>query len=138
MLQYTQFCFNMTGFGALKQVISCSDKQISITECVQFFSRLYDITWLGAKRFMKSVNCSKPGYTSINCSKIEHIPYILIFYIIIIEFDVNTVFWLDDPSGARLVMLDILGWFCDVINIFICQRQMQIVSKSLPFVTNLD
>ena len=28
---------------------------------------------------MKSVNCSKPGYTSITCWKIEHIPYNLIF-----------------------------------------------------------
>jgi hypothetical protein len=28
---------------------------------------------------MKSVNYSKPGYTSINFSKIEHIPYNLIF-----------------------------------------------------------
>ena len=24
---------------------------------------------------MKSVDCTKPGYTSITCSKIEHIPY---------------------------------------------------------------
>ena len=28
---------------------------------------------------MKRVNCSKPGYTGITCSKIEHIPYNLIF-----------------------------------------------------------
>ena len=28
---------------------------------------------------MKSVNCSNPGYTSIACSKIEHIPYNYIF-----------------------------------------------------------
>ena len=28
---------------------------------------------------MKSINCSKPDYTSITCSKIEHIPYNLIF-----------------------------------------------------------
>ena len=28
---------------------------------------------------MNSVNCSKPGYTSITCSKIENIPYNLIF-----------------------------------------------------------
>ena len=27
---------------------------------------------------MKSINCSKPGYTSISYSKIEHIPYNLI------------------------------------------------------------
>ena len=31
------------------------------------------------KRFMKSVNCSRPGYTSIAYSKIENIPYNLIF-----------------------------------------------------------
>jgi len=29
-------------------------------------------------RFMIIVNCSKPGYRSITCSKIEHIPYSLI------------------------------------------------------------
>jgi len=28
---------------------------------------------------MNNVNCSKPGYESITCSKIENIPYILIF-----------------------------------------------------------
>jgi hypothetical protein len=28
---------------------------------------------------MKSINCSKPGYASITCSKIENIPYNLIF-----------------------------------------------------------
>jgi hypothetical protein len=28
---------------------------------------------------MKSVNCSKPGYTIITCSKIQHILYDLIF-----------------------------------------------------------
>ena len=28
---------------------------------------------------MKIVNCSKPGYTSITCSKIENIPYNIIF-----------------------------------------------------------
>jgi hypothetical protein len=28
---------------------------------------------------MKSVNFSKPGYTCITCSKIEHIPYNLIY-----------------------------------------------------------
>ena len=28
---------------------------------------------------MKSVNCSKPGFTSITCSKISNIPYNLIF-----------------------------------------------------------
>ena len=28
---------------------------------------------------MNCINCSKPGYTSVTCSKIEHIPYDLIF-----------------------------------------------------------
>jgi hypothetical protein len=28
---------------------------------------------------MKCVNCTKPGYTSIKCSKISNIPYNLIF-----------------------------------------------------------
>ena len=28
---------------------------------------------------MKRVNCTKPGYTSITCSKISNIPYNLIF-----------------------------------------------------------
>ena len=28
---------------------------------------------------MKSVNCSKPGYARIACSKIEHVPYNLFF-----------------------------------------------------------
>ena len=32
-----------------------------------------------AKRFMKSVNFSKPGHTSITCTKISNIPYNLIF-----------------------------------------------------------
>ena len=31
------------------------------------------------KQFMKSINCSKPGYASIICSKIENIHYNLIF-----------------------------------------------------------
>ena len=30
-------------------------------------------------RFIISVNRSKPGYASLTCSKIEHIPYSLIF-----------------------------------------------------------
>ena len=43
---------------------------------------LYDITWFGAaytKQFMKSLNCSKPCYTFITCSKIEPLPYNFIF-----------------------------------------------------------
>ena len=46
-------------------------------------NRLYNITWFGAsyalinklKWLMKSVICSKPGYTSITCSNISNIPY---------------------------------------------------------------
>jgi len=34
---------------------------------------------------------------------------------------------LADPVGATLVILDNLGCYCDVANIFICQRQIQIV-----------
>jgi hypothetical protein len=53
-----------------------------------FFNRLYDITWFGQFTLYKpwrvlwkaySIYCSKPSYTSITCSKIEHIPYNLIF-----------------------------------------------------------
>ena len=40
-------------------------------EYVQFLSRLsYNLVWGSL-----SVTCSKPGYASITCSKIEHIPY---------------------------------------------------------------
>ena len=53
-----------------------------------FLNRLYDITWFGQFTLYKpwrvlwkaySIYCSKPSYTSITCSKIEHIPYNLIF-----------------------------------------------------------
>jgi hypothetical protein len=36
----------------------------------------------------------------------------------IIWFDVNTAIWLVDPPGEKLVILDNLGWYCDVTNIF--------------------
>jgi hypothetical protein len=44
-----------------------------LKEYLEFLNRLYDITWFGA------VKCSKPGYTSIICSKIWNILYNLIF-----------------------------------------------------------
>jgi hypothetical protein len=46
---------------------------------------------------MKSVICSKPGYTSITCSKIELIPYNLIF---------TTNF--NDAS----ILITIISWDC--------------------------
>ena len=49
------------------------------------------------------------------------------------KFDVNTAILLADPSGpigATLVILDNLGWYCEVADIFICQRQIQIVPRS--------
>ena len=50
-------------------------------------------------------------------------------YVYIIWFDVNTSIWLADSSGEKLVIqciLDNLGWYCDVTNIFIRQRQIQL------------
>ena len=52
---------------------------VSEISCLKFLNRLYDIAWFRAvyaKWFMKSVICSKPGYTS---SKISNISYNLIF-----------------------------------------------------------
>jgi hypothetical protein len=48
-------------------------------------------------------------------------------YCVIIKFDVNTAIWLVDPPGATLVIFDNLGLYCDFANIFIRQRQIQIV-----------
>ena len=42
-------------------------------------------------------------------------------------FTVNNAIWLVDPPGATLVILDNLGWYCDIDKIFIRQRQIQIV-----------
>jgi hypothetical protein len=41
-----------------------------------------------------------------------------------------TGIWLADLPGATTVILDNLSWYCDVTNIFICQRQIQIVPWS--------
>jgi hypothetical protein len=45
----------------------------------------------------------------------------------IISFDVNNVIWLADPPGAALVILENLGYYFDVTNVSICQRQNQTV-----------
>ena len=45
-------------------------------------------------------------------------------YLGIIKFDVNTAIWLTDLPGENIVMLDNLGWYCDITNIFIYQRQI--------------
>ena len=42
-------------------------------------------------------------------------------------FHVITTIWLTEPPKATLVILDNLGWHSDVANIFIRQRQIQIV-----------
>ena len=31
----------------------------------------------------------------------------------------NTAIWLADPPGATLAVLDNLGWYCEVANVFI-------------------
>ena len=38
-----------------------------------------------------------------------------------------------DSPGVTLVILDNLGWSCDVANIFIRQREIQIVSMKLSY-----
>jgi len=40
---------------------------------------------------------------------------------------VNAAISLTDPPGATLVILDNLGWYCNVANAFIRRRQIQIV-----------
>ena len=40
----------------------------------------------GSMRLMESVNCFKPAYASITCSKIKHTPYSLIKKIYIRRF----------------------------------------------------
>jgi hypothetical protein len=111
---------------------------------------------------MKSVNCTKPGYTSITCSKISNIPYNLIFTtqfndssilitIISCEYlnlslnmlatskyqprlsSITKIFskWISQSDliwilqsdwlihlEKILVILDNLGWYIDVANIF--------------------
>ena len=39
-----------------------------------------------------------------------------IIYVVIILFDVNTAIWLADMPGTTLIILDNLGWYCDVAN----------------------
>jgi hypothetical protein len=43
-------------------------------------------------------------------------------------FELNTTIWLADSPGATLVILDNLGCYCDIANIFIHRRQIQIVT----------
>jgi hypothetical protein len=45
---------------------------------------------------------------------------------IIIYFDVNTAIWLAGLLGETLVIQDNLGWYCDVTNVFILHRHIQI------------
>jgi hypothetical protein len=52
------------------------NRNISFKENIQY-NLVYGLKTV--KRYMKRVNCSKQGYTSITCSKIEYIPYNLIF-----------------------------------------------------------
>jgi hypothetical protein len=42
---------------------------------------------------------------------------------------VNTAIWLADKPEATLVILDNMGWYCDVANKLIRQQQIQIVVK---------
>jgi hypothetical protein len=44
---------------------------------------------------------------------------------------VNTAIRLADPPEEKLIILDNLGWYCDVTNIFIRQRLIQIVISIL-------
>ena len=57
----------------------------------------------------------------------KHFMIINTIQIFIIKIDVNTAIWLVDPPKATFVILDRLGWYCDFANIFILQRQIQIV-----------
>jgi len=57
---------------------------------------------------MKSVNFSKPVYTSITCSKIENIPYNLIF---------TTKF------NDSLILITIISW--DYLNLLLATSQYQ-------------
>jgi len=54
---------------------------------------------------MKSVNFSKPGYTSITCSKISNIPYNLIF---------TTTF------NDSLILITIISW--DFLNLSVANE----------------
>ena len=44
------------------------------------------------------------------------------------EYRTVAAIWWTDPPGEKLVILDNLGWYCDVTNVFIRQRQIQIVT----------
>ena len=84
LYSYTFYDFQLTDWSKPSQI--CQFCTINLfKEYMKFLNRLYDITWFRAvysyytaKCFVKSVNCSKSGYTSITCSKISNIPYNLI------------------------------------------------------------
>jgi hypothetical protein len=59
----------------INKLVINKKKVYMLKEYVKFLNRLYDINWFVDEKY----NLSKPGYTSITCSKIEHIPYNLIF-----------------------------------------------------------
>jgi hypothetical protein len=83
-----------------------------------FLNRLYDITWFGQFTLYKpwrvlwkaySIYCSKPSYTSITCSKIEHIPYNLIF---------------TTKCNDSSILITITSWdFEFVVSEWICRRR---------------
>jgi len=62
---------------------------------------------------MKRINCSKPGYTSITCSNIEHIPYNLIF---------TTKF------NDSLILITIISW--DYLNLSLANEYVDDVTIS--------
>ena len=47
----------------------------------------------------------------------------------------NTAIRLADPPGATLFILDKLGWYCDVVNMYIRQRQNHIVHEIMVIKT---
>ena len=62
---------------------------------------------------MKTVNCTKPGYTSKTCSKIENIPYNLIF-----TTTIN-----DSSILITMISLDCLN--LSLANEFVCEGTIQ-------------
>ena len=50
---------------------------------------------------MKSVSRAKPGYTSITCSKIEHIPYNFIFTTKFLDFKYDFDFFVLQCSSLK-------------------------------------
>ena len=80
---------------------------------------------------MKSINCSKPGHTSITCSKIEHIPQNLIFAINLMIpqdiFNSGTLNWLKTSYCTRIhpgfqwgLRYSIFSFLCNILQIVVC------------------